>query len=221
MRAGERPRCSVRCPISGSRGALGRVSDQCGQILSATDDDGCSFEIMLDRKAFISIPNCLGVANQKMPVIVTGRTPSYLKCCKTDHISSYCPEKKAFGVLVPTDQNPHIAKSVKSVSPVMGMSAPETGVVKPPVVSLVSAPFPEKTFPATCAGVEKEKGEWLVVVRSKGKLQTVGPQSPEAPKEKGTYSPISFTSSKGYTSLQISIRDLFKKYEPSFRKGKN
>lgn len=69
--------------------------------------------------------------------------------------------------------------------------------------------------------MEKEQEEWLVVGRARGKLQTAGPQSPEAPKDKGMYSPTLSTSSNGDALIKISIRDLFKKYEPSFGKGKN
>lgn len=92
--------------------------------------------------------------------------------------------------LVPTNQNPHIAESMKSVSPVMGMSAPETGVVKPPVVSLVSAPFPKKPFLNACPGVEKKKGEWLVVVRARGSSsqRDLSPRKP--PRRKARTAPL-------------------------------
>lgn len=44
-----------------------------GQILSASSNDlnwGWSFELMLGRKAFISVPNSLDVERQKMPIII-------------------------------------------------------------------------------------------------------------------------------------------------------
>lgn len=47
-----------------------------GHILSASDDvlnGGCSFEIMVEHKAFVSVANSLDVEDQKMPVAVTSR----------------------------------------------------------------------------------------------------------------------------------------------------
>lgn len=47
---------------------------QYGQVLDTTSDfmnAGWSFNIMLDCEAFISVPNCLDVGGQKIPVIVT------------------------------------------------------------------------------------------------------------------------------------------------------
>lgn len=78
------------------------------------------FEIMLVRKAFISIPKCLDVEYQKMPVTVTGR-----KCGAAGYLSSFCPEKMAPGVMLPADQNLPVANLI-SVSSVMGM--PATGI---------------------------------------------------------------------------------------------
>lgn len=63
---------------------------QLGQILSATSGDmnrRQSLEIMLDRKASISVHNCLYVESHKMPVTVTGRKATCLKCGKTGHFS--------------------------------------------------------------------------------------------------------------------------------------
>lgn len=55
---------------------LAAYLDQYVQIPSATPEDlnkGWSLEIMLDRKAFISIPNSLDAAGLNMSVIVTSQ----------------------------------------------------------------------------------------------------------------------------------------------------
>lgn len=70
----------------------------------------------------------------------------------------------------------------------MGLLATWTGAVKHPVGSIARSPFSENHLLAACALVEKEKGEWQVVEKTKGTLQTAGPLFPEAPtgKDKNT-----------------------------------
>lgn len=94
---------------------------------------GWSFKIMIDRKAFISIPYCLNVEDQKIPVILTGHRLTFWTCRETSHLSSSCQEKKASGVLASADTKPPLAESVISVCPIMGMPAIRTAAVKPPV----------------------------------------------------------------------------------------
>lgn len=88
---------------------------------------------MVDHKSFASIPNCLDVEGQDLPIIVTGRRPTSWKCGEIGHLSSYCPEKKDSGVPAPADPNPPLAESVVSISPVMGMPETRTSMVKLPV----------------------------------------------------------------------------------------
>lgn len=66
------------------------------------------------------------------------------------------PYKKVAEVLAPADPNPPLAEFVISVSSVMGMPATSTGVVKPPIGSILRPPFPEMPLPTTCAVAEKE-----------------------------------------------------------------
>lgn len=120
---------------------------------------GWSFNIMLDRKAFHSIPNCLVVVDQYMLVIVTGCKPKCWKCRETGHISLSSTEKKAPVILVPIDQNFPLAVSVKSALPVMCMPATEIYAVKPLVGFCPT--FLDKPLPTTCAVVEEEMdGHW-------------------------------------------------------------
>lgn len=120
-------------------------------VLPSDDlNGGWSFKIMLDRKPFSSIPNW-NVAGQKMPFIVTGRKSICWKYGETNHHSATCPEKNISGILTPTDQNPPPAESVKPASPLLGMPATGTSVVKPPVGSLLRPPFPVKPLPTACA----------------------------------------------------------------------
>lgn len=49
---------------------------------------------MLDRKAFISISNCLDIEGRKLLTIKTGRKPTCWKCSVTGHLDTSCPEKK-------------------------------------------------------------------------------------------------------------------------------
>lgn len=80
---------SIRGFSSGQRRALDRLFEQYAQILSATSDDlneGWSFVLMLDQKAFISFPKSLEVERQKMPVIKTSRKPTCWKCGETGHL---------------------------------------------------------------------------------------------------------------------------------------
>lgn len=68
-----------------------------------------------------------------MLVTVTVQKPTCWKCGETGNFSSSCLGKKTPGVLALIDQNSSLAESVKSTSPVMGMSATGTGAVTPPV----------------------------------------------------------------------------------------
>lgn len=106
---GRRRTCSsIQGPSSCYRGTHG------GFLVAVWRDTGCflwqpergwSFNIMLNRKAFLSIPNCLEVGVLKLPIIVTGRKPVCWKCGETGHLSFSCPEKKASGSPAPVDQN--------------------------------------------------------------------------------------------------------------------
>lgn len=97
----------------------------------------------------------------------------------------------------------------------MGMSATGTGVVKPHDGSCSGSKFPEKPLPTACAVAEKEKEEWLIAGRVRGKHQTVWSQSLEAPSTKGTLSPTHSTSIKGDapSSGKTSFQDLQRKYD--------
>lgn len=127
-------RFSIWASSSDRRGALGCLSVTVWtdtQCFLWQSDRGWSFEVMIDRKAFISIPNCLDVECQKMTIIVIGRRPTCWKCGQTGHLSSSCTE-----VLASAHPNPRLVECViVSVSPVMGMATIRTGVDKPPVGS--------------------------------------------------------------------------------------
>lgn len=69
---------------------------------------------MLDCKAFSSLPICLDVEVQKMPLLVPVRKLTCWKCGGTGHLSLSCPEK-AFEVLAAADPIPPLAESVISV----------------------------------------------------------------------------------------------------------
>lgn len=85
------------------------------------------------------------------------------------------------------------------------------GVVKPLIRSRSEPTLPEKPLSSACAVVEKENGEWLVSSRARGKCQTVGSQSPEAPGCKGINSPIPSTSVKD--DIPASFKEMQKKYD--------
>lgn len=89
-----------------------------------------------------------------------------------------------------------LPESVISVSPVMGIPMIGIGVVKPLVGSYLRLTFPEKLLPASCSVVEKEKGEYQIIGKTRVKLRTTGLQSPEALTGKDTYSLTLSTSSK-------------------------
>lgn len=117
-----------------------------GQIQNATPDSlngGSSFEIFLDCKAFISLPKCLDVDDQQIPVIVTGHARTCWMLGKAYNISYTDSQKKAFGVLSPAGPNLPPVESVISVSPVVDMPTNGTGVVKTPVRSNVQPHFPK------------------------------------------------------------------------------
>lgn len=59
--------------------------------------------------------------------------------------------------------------------------------------------FVKKPLPAACADAEKVKEEYLIVGKTRGKLQTVAPQCLEAPTGKDTYNLTPSTSSKANT----------------------
>lgn len=87
-----------------------------------------------------------------------------------------------------------------------------TSGLKPPGESCSGPSFANTTLPA-CV-VEKNNGEWLVIVKSRGTHQTAGPQFPEMSKGNDTYSPTpSFICDAVAT---ISMKQLH--YEPSFEK---
>lgn len=99
----------------------------------------------------------------------------------------------------------------------MGMPTIGTGVLKLPVGSNTRPPFPVKPFLAACG-----EEEWLVVDKSRGKLRTAEPQSPEVPMGKDTHSPTTSTSSKGDDSASYTdkMRAMKIKYERNFEKEK-
>lgn len=68
----------------------------------------------------------------------------------------------------------------------MGMPTIENSVVKPPVGSKAHPPFLGKSLPAVCEIAEEEKGEWLVIDKTREKLRTAGPQSLKPPTGKET-----------------------------------
>lgn len=72
---------------------------------SAEQNGGWTFEIILDCKAFIYVPNCLNIEDQKMSITVTGRKSTFWKCGEAGHLSYFCP-KKASGILAPANPNP-------------------------------------------------------------------------------------------------------------------
>lgn len=135
---------------------------------------GWSFEIMLERKAFYSIPNYLEVGSLKLLVIMTGWKPTFWKCREANPLTSFCPERKASGSQAPVNQNLSLTVSLISTSLVMGMPASRTCVFKPQVRSSSKFTFPEELSPAASAVVKKGEGEWLVTGRAKEKRQTVG-----------------------------------------------
>lgn len=122
---------------------------------------------------------------ESLPVIMTGHRPMCSKCGETGQHSSFCT-KKAPESQCSIDQNCPLAASGTSASSMMDMPETRIGVVKPPVASASQPTFPQKTLPAVCAVVDKEKGQWLFVGRVRGNRQAAGHLSPEAPRTKYT-----------------------------------
>lgn len=151
----------------------------------------------MDRKAFVSIPKCLDIENQKIPVIITGCRPTSWMCGETCHLSFSSPEKKASGVLGAFVPNPPLADSFVSVSPLMGFPAARTSVVTPPPIRYISQPpFSEKHLLAACAVVEREKGngKLLVILEGNSEQLVISHESLYVGRHK---QPHSVTSSKG------------------------
>lgn len=72
---------------------------------------------------------------------------------------------------------------------------------------------------AACAGVKKEKGQWIGYWYGQSEVSPAGPRSPEAPGSKVTYSPTPSTSVKiDVTASSVSFREL-QKYSPGFEKN--
>lgn len=166
---------------------------------------------MLDRDAFVSIPNCFDIGGLKLLVIVTGCKPVCWKCRETGHLSSSCPEKKASGNQAPVDQTPPLTESLKTGSPVMGMPVTGTRVVKPPVGPSPKPPFPEELSSTASVVEEKGEGEWQVAGRARGKRQTVGPQSPEPLGLKALSAPLPLTTVIVTPQPQYRICRIYKK----------
>lgn len=138
-------------------------------------------------------PAVLDICGRKMQVIVTGRRSTYWWCRETRHLSSSCPERKASRFPAACDQYSPLADS-SSALPVMGPPATQTGDDNASVGSRPT--FPAKQTPSSSADKEKEKGEWRVVGRCRGKSRTARPQSQYDPKGNDTYSPIPLLRSK-------------------------
>lgn len=134
------------------RDNLAAYLGQYGQIPSVTSESinrVWNFEIMLGHKSYSSIPNCLDVAGQEIPVIVTDKKSTYWTCWESGHHPSSCP-KKVSAVLTSTDKNPHLGESVKSASTVVVLPKIGTGVVKPRVAFVLRPPFSENPLPDAC-----------------------------------------------------------------------
>lgn len=129
-----------------------------GKILIASSDvlNGLwSFEIMIDRNPFVSIPNCLDADVKILLVIVTSRRPRYLTYGETGNLSSSGTEIKSAGFLYLTEPNPRLVKYVFPVLPLMRMSSIRSGMVKPSFVSILWPPFLEKSLWTACVVVVK------------------------------------------------------------------
>lgn len=152
---------------------------------------------MLDRLAFVSVPNCLNFCCRKMPVIVIGGKPTCWECVQTGHLSSSCLEKKAGEVPAAGDPNFPLANIDSSETPVMGL--PRT--------------FPPKPTLVANASKEKKEKEWRAIGSDREKNQTAGPHSPETLREKVTYSHISSTifQEDAPASYATSAREIQKK----------
>lgn len=169
MRANLGPKCQFMGSLLYSGGAHGRFSRSIGQILIAFPNDlngRWIFEITINRKAFIALPNCLDDLGQKITIIVKRRRPISWKWGETGHLSSSCPEKHS-EALYPTGPNPYLIECFN----VMGKPATRTVVVKPLVVYTSRPPFPENPLPTGCMVVFKEKMEQQAVGMAKTKLQ--------------------------------------------------
>lgn len=114
-----------------------------------------SFEIMIDRDSFVSIPNCLDADVQKMLVIVTSRRPRCLTYRETGHLFSSGTEIKAAGVLYLAEPNPPLFQYVFLLLPLMVMSSIKSGMLKPSFVSILWPPFLEKSLSTACFLVGK------------------------------------------------------------------
>lgn len=108
---------NIRVPLPFIGEQLAAILSHCDQ--SATCDSltrRWSFEIMLDRKSFFFIPECLDVWGLKLPIII-GRIET---CWKSGHLSYSCPKKQASGSQAPIDQNPLLVASVNFACLLLG-----------------------------------------------------------------------------------------------------
>lgn len=149
---------------------------------------------MLDREALQTVL-LFRCSRHEKPVIVTGRKPACWKCRASVHLSSSGPEKKL--------QTKDLLLFFSSLSWACQQLGQEWSNSQ--LGPVYDTTFPEKPLTAACAFVEKENGEWLVAERVRGKRQTVGFQSPEAPGTNGTYSPTPSTSVKGDPRLECIV----------------
>lgn len=116
---------------------------------------GWNFDIMLDRLALVSVPNCLYFCSHKMPVIRTDRRLACWRYVETGHVSYSCLEKRAFGLPAVGDQNHPLADTISSASPVMCLPVTQTGADNPSIGSCHT--FLTKQM--TSAITDKEKEE--------------------------------------------------------------
>lgn len=160
---------------------------------------------MFDQKAILSMPNCFDVAGLKMG-------PAKNQCAGSVKrlVTSLLPGQRRRTLEFKPQAN-ITPESVTSTSPVTGMSA--NG-------SCSHHAFPEKPLSTVSAVAEKRKGKYLVTTRVRGRHQTVGPQSLEVPRTKGTHSPIPSTSVKddAPASVKASFEELQTKYDPGYEK---
>lgn len=80
--------------------------------------------MMLNRKAFISVPSCLDVEGPE-------NAGHCWKCEETHHLSSSCLEKKASGVITPANPNPHLVEKQKRKCLVVGKTIGKPRTMKP------------------------------------------------------------------------------------------
>jgi len=134
-----------------------------------------SFDIMLSKTAFDSVPNFLDLEGRRLSVIVTGRKPACWNCFKTGHLSSNCPGKKAPVIAtsktrdtLPLPKSPGRKEASEAEPAVRTTTSEKVGVEQQ------TPPSPKTSSLGTTGN---DEGEWLTAGKGGRKVQTAVPQS--------------------------------------------